>query len=376
MNSKYSGLIHLRTACVAGLLPLLLLALPAVGLAQYTYTTNDDMITITGYTGPGGAVVIPGTITGLPVTSIGANAFADLTSLTSVTIPNGVTNIGGAAFLQCHNLTTVTIPDGVSSIGDTAFEYCTSLTGVTIPASVASIGIFTFSDCSSLTGITVDALNPSFSSVDGVLFNQSQTQIIQCPGGKTGSYTIPNGVTFIRTGAFSSCASLTGITIPDGVNSCGNYAFALCTSLTGITFPSSFAAVGFNAFYNSANLTGVYFRGDAPTVAVNSFDGATNATVYYLPGATGWLPTLAGRPTALWKPRVLTGDGGLGVRTNQFGFKITWASGMDVAVEACTNLTSPVWVPLQTNTLTGDRLYFSDPGWTNQPARFYRLRSP
>ena len=32
--------------------------------------------------------------------------------------------------------------------------------------------------------------------------------------------------------------------------------------------------------------------------------------------------------------------------------------------------------PLQTNTLSSDSLYFSDPQWTNYPARFYRLRSP
>ena len=50
----------------------LLLALPAVSPAEdYTYTTNAGAITITGYTGPGGAVTIPDTITGLRVTSIG-----------------------------------------------------------------------------------------------------------------------------------------------------------------------------------------------------------------------------------------------------------------------------------------------------------------
>ena len=47
------------------------LALPAAVQAQFTYTTNNGTITITGYTGSGGAVTIPGTINGLPVTSIG-----------------------------------------------------------------------------------------------------------------------------------------------------------------------------------------------------------------------------------------------------------------------------------------------------------------
>jgi hypothetical protein len=45
-------------------------------------------------------------------------------------------------------------------------------------------------------------------------------------------------------------------------------------------------------------------------------------------------------------------------------------------VEACTNLANPVWSPLQTITLTGSPVYFSDPAWTNYPARFYGLGVP
>jgi hypothetical protein len=47
-----------------------------------------------------------------------------------------------------------------------------------------------------------------------------------------------------------------------------------------------------------------------------------------------------------------------------------------VVVEACTDLAHPIWSPLQTNTLAGSSSYFSDPQWTNYPARLYRLRSP
>ena len=94
---------RLRTACATRLLPLLLLlALPAVVQAQFTYTTNNGTITITGYTGSGGAVTIPSTINGLPVTSIGDYAFYNCTSLTSVTIPNSVTSIGDEAFWSLH----------------------------------------------------------------------------------------------------------------------------------------------------------------------------------------------------------------------------------------------------------------------------------
>ena len=43
--------------------------------AQFTYTTNNGTITITRYTGPVGAVTIPSTINGLPVTSHRGHAF-------------------------------------------------------------------------------------------------------------------------------------------------------------------------------------------------------------------------------------------------------------------------------------------------------------
>jgi len=73
---------------------------------------------------------------------------------------------------------------------------------------------------------------------------------------------------------------------------------------------------------------------------------------------------------------VLNNGPGFGVQTNKFCFIISWATNLSVVVEACTNLTSPVWRPVQTNTLTGGSSYFSDPAWTNHPSRYYRLRSP
>jgi hypothetical protein len=102
----------------------------------------------------------------------------------------------------------------------------------------------------------------------------------------------------------------------------------------------------------------------------------TQASVYYLPGTSGWSATYGALPTALWQPRVQTDDASFGVRTNQFGFTVAWASGMVIVVEATTNLAQPAWFPLQTNTLVGDTYYFSDPGWADYPRRFYRVRSP
>src|SRR5262249_35036243 len=109
---------------------------------------------------------------------------------TSYTIPNSVTSIGVSAFSDCARLANLTIGINVASIGDSAFYQCSSLTNLTIPEGVTTIGGFAFSACSSLTNITVDPLNSAFSSVDGVLFNHSQTTLVEFPGGKVGSYTI------------------------------------------------------------------------------------------------------------------------------------------------------------------------------------------
>ena len=90
---------RLRSHCVstAWLLPLLLLlTLPAAVQAQFSYTTDNGTVTITGYTGPGGAFTIPSTIGRLPISSIGERAFAG-SGLTSVTIPNGVKSVGEGA---------------------------------------------------------------------------------------------------------------------------------------------------------------------------------------------------------------------------------------------------------------------------------------
>ena len=148
----------------------------------FTYGTNNGTIAITGYYGPGGAVTIPDTINGLPVTSIGYQAFWLCTNLTSVTIPTSITSIGQGAFYFCTSLTNITIPTSVTSLGQDTFCYCWSLTSVMIPASVTSIGDHAFYDCTSLTNIT-----------------------------------IPASVTSIGAHAFSFCARLTSVTIPNSV---------------------------------------------------------------------------------------------------------------------------------------------------------------
>jgi hypothetical protein len=100
------------------------------------------------------------------VTSIGDGAFYDCTSVTSITIPNGVTNIGASMFSQCTSLTSVTIPNSVTSIGSGAFSGCNSLTSVLIPSSVSSIGSWAFSICGNLARVYFQGNAPSGDSTE------------------------------------------------------------------------------------------------------------------------------------------------------------------------------------------------------------------
>jgi hypothetical protein len=100
---------------------------------DWAYTLNIEK-----YSGAGGAVEIPPNIDGRIVTIIGDDAFKDCSSLTGVTIPDGVTSIGNNAFQDCSALTSVTIPPSVTSIGNQAFQDCSALTSVTIPRRFAN----------------------------------------------------------------------------------------------------------------------------------------------------------------------------------------------------------------------------------------------
>ena len=230
---------------------------------DFEYSILDDgTVKITDYTGSDSKLVIPSTIDGKKVTSIGGYAFEYCTSLTSITIPNSVTSIGDWAFDECASLTSITIPDSVTSIGDSAFEYCKSLTSITIPNSVTSIGDTAFYNCISLTSITIPNSVTSIghaafgycTSLTSITIPNSVTSIgesafFDCTS--LASITIPNSVTRIGNDAFCYCTSLTSITIPNSVTSIGHAAFGYCTSLTSITIPNSVTSIGYDAFYDT-----------------------------------------------------------------------------------------------------------------------------
>lgn len=238
------------------ILSLALALILCLGLAAPAFAANSDFTiekgVLTKYSGSGGAVTIPDS-----VTSIGESAFERCASLTSVTIPNSVTTIDYGAFWGCSGLTSVIIPD-----------------------SVTQIGVFAFASCTSLTDISVSKGNANYSSQDGVLFNKNKTTLIDFPDGKSGTYRIPDGVTTIDFGAFYQCSGLTNVILPDGLTRIENTAFQDCTNLEDIQFPDSLVFIDHNAFMNCNSLRTVRLSKNVRLVGCASFRSCANLTSF------------------------------------------------------------------------------------------------
>ena len=123
-------------------------------LNQLGFSTNASQVTVTGYSGPGGAIVIPSTVGGFPIIAVESNAFLNLSSLTGVTLPNTVTNLGNSAFAGA-GLTSMTIPLGTAGTG--VFSGCIVLTNIVFPASLTRIAEAEFSGCKTLSRVTIPA---------------------------------------------------------------------------------------------------------------------------------------------------------------------------------------------------------------------------
>jgi hypothetical protein len=178
-----------------------LIVLPAVVQAQFDYQTYDGGVAITGYTGTNANVIIPATIDGLPVTTIGFYAFSS-DDVENVTLPDSVTNIERFAFSYCASLTNVNFSKNLETIGGYAFSECVKLAAVTIPSKVKIIESAAFELCSGL-----------------------------------GNVTLPQGVAMIGDGAFYSCRGLTSINLPESLTLIGSDAFSKCGKLGEMDIP-------------------------------------------------------------------------------------------------------------------------------------------
>ena len=231
----------------------------SVGNSTYSYVIEDDgTVTLTRYSGTDTDIVIPKSIDGKMVTSIGFLAFSG-----------------------CSGLTSITIPEGVTSIAVGAFEGCSGLTSISIPEGVTSIGFLAFSECSGLTTIKVDSNNKKYDSrnnCNAIIDKETNTLIAGCK-----NTIIPEGVTSIGNYAFSRCSGLTSITIPEGVTSIGYRAFYNCSGLTSISIPEGVTSIGYSAFSGCSGLTSINIPNSVTSIGWAAFSGCSGLTSISIP---------------------------------------------------------------------------------------------
>lgn len=264
----------------------LLLALPLLASAYdiavendgvkiyYNYKNDRTELEVTyettNYNSYTGVVKIPEEVTYLSrtrkVTSIGAYAFYNCRSLTSVTIPSSVTSIGDRAFYYCYKLTSVSIPSNVTSIGEYAFYFCSGLTSLTIGKSVKSIGAYAFVSCSKLTSVTIPN---SVTSIGAFAFNYCDNLT---------TLTLGKSVTTIENSAFEDCINLTSLTIPNSVTFIGEFAFNNCTNLASLTIGNSVTYIGDFAFAKSEKLTSLVIPNTVTYIGSNAFRYCSSLT--------------------------------------------------------------------------------------------------
>ena len=212
-------------------------AVPWNGPPPFTYVTQGTNVTITGYIGQGGAVIIPGTINGLTVTGIAANAFYDNSNLTSVTIPDSITNVGDNAFYDCASLTNITIGSGVTNLGNSAFDSCTNLAGVYFQGNAPDLGTSVFDGDSNATVYYLPGTATWSATYGGrpvvlLYYNYS----IDGTNVTITGYTGPGGAVVIP-------GTITGLP----VTGIGDSAFYLNTNFTSVTMGTNVTSIGYCA---------------------------------------------------------------------------------------------------------------------------------
>ena len=277
-----------------------------VDVSMFAYTENaDGTVTITSYSKTNGEVVIPDYIYGMAVSSIGANAFYG-SRISSIVFPKYLKNIHASAFEYCYGLTDIICPDslrvistdafsncvnlknvklneGLLEIGAYAFEGCTSLKEITIPSTVTTIRDFAFTYSPALENINVNSNNTSYSSIDGVLLNKSQTTLVQYPMAKIGAYyTVPASVTTIGKASFYN-SNVNYVHLSDKVRFINNEAFKN-SLVQKIRLPKSIVFILNDAFSGCSQLKEVYVAKERDAwsgVTINTGNSALTGAIVF-----------------------------------------------------------------------------------------------
>lgn len=179
------------------------------------------------------------------INSIGEKAFANCSKLTSVQIPSTLRVISKSAFYGCSVLVDVRFLTGLSTICENAFANCTNLTSITLPKSITCVEPKAFKGASALQEILVDPRCPSYTAIEGVLYEKKYVEdpdpeeadninkLAIYPPNKAGDVLyIPPGVTEIMTAAIQDATYLNTVAIPPTTTVFGDN----CFDGTGLQF--------------------------------------------------------------------------------------------------------------------------------------------
>jgi len=218
---------------------------------EYIYSVVDDEVAIISYVGNNQIVTIPTEIDGKIVSTILSEAFSSA-QITEIIISESITDIESNAFGNCTNLskikvsesnsaycsqdgilyskdkkeliqytpakseTSFTVPNFVERIGNGAF-YGSILNTIILSTSTVDVSYETFAGCANLENIEVSGDSTTYSSVNGVLFDKTATELILYPSGRTTDYYfVPDGTKCIKSGAFCN-GEITYLAIPSSL---------------------------------------------------------------------------------------------------------------------------------------------------------------
>ena len=247
--------------------------------ADYTYTVDNEQVTITKYTGSDTVLTVPGQIEGMQVAVIGSKAFSGCTDLVKVELPEGLTTIYAYAFENCTSLEEVKLPDSITTMGYRVFGNDTSLTTVNYPGSyTTSVGG---------NGANSNQYGQLFygcTSLDTVSIPEG-TEVIAAHafrGSSVSRIDIPASATVIGDHAFVDCKNLADVDLKEGLTTIYAYAFGNCTSLEEIELPDSITTMGYRVFENDTSLTTInYPRSYTTSVGGNGANSNQYGQLFY-----------------------------------------------------------------------------------------------
>lgn len=259
---------------------------------QYTWEeTEEGGIEITGYTGERTSVIIPQTINGKTVTELKKEVFKGQ-QIREISFPSTITSIGAYAFENCTSLEKVMLSDAITYIGRHAFRNCTALSSWNYPLHLEEIGSWQLigeygilNNCTSLKKITVPE---GVTKLPGSIFEEAT--------GLT-EVNLPSTLTEIGSSAFYRCTSLKKANIPDSVTWIGMKAFKGCTALTEWHYPENLERVGWSLiegtsgiFTDCTNLKTITVPNGITTLPEYMFFGANCVEEIYLPSSLTAIP--------------------------------------------------------------------------------------